>query len=345
MDCRLKLLFLIAVSMAAGAVLAGCATGTVGKASLPSPPLDDPDIVVDIYVADKAFNGTTLLADNHRPDRSRIIEVNMRGQVVWQYDLPAHLKPYTNPGFDVERLPNDNILFVLPRKGIYEIDRAGRVIWSYADNQVSHDADRLPNGHTLVVFGANDQMGDAQVKEIDAQGRIVWAWYAKDHFNRPSYNRIDDEGWTHANAVSRLSNGHTLISLRNFDRLVEVDPDGAVVRIIGEGIFIRQHDPQMLADGHILVANHRRPHRAVEIDPQSHAVVWQSRGFAREDAPLRDADRLPNGNTLLTGATRIVEITAAGEIVWQLVLHNAHFRTPRDRPALGFYKAQRIAAP
>jgi uncharacterized protein (UPF0248 family) len=101
----------------------------------------------------------------------------------------------------------------------------------------------------------------------------------------------------------------------------------------------------MLADGHILVANHQRPHRAVEIDPESRTVVWQSRGFAREDAPLRDADRLSNGNTLITGATRIVEITAAGEVVWQLVLHNAHFRTPRDRPARGFYKAQRIAAP
>lgn len=159
----------------------------------------------------------------------------MLGEIIWEYSVPQHLKKYTNPGFDVELLSNNNILLVLPGNGVHEIDRNGNIVWSYMDEKVSHDADRLPNGNTLVVYGNEDSINDAQVKEINPEGAIVWAWYAKDHFDKPPYNGIFNEGWTHTNAVSRLPNGNTLISLRNFNFITEVDPQGAVVRTIGGG--------------------------------------------------------------------------------------------------------------
>ena len=325
-------------------VFVGCVTTIGGKTLLHKEPISDAGIQVDIYHPEKAWQGTTLLADNHRKTSSRIIEVNMHGRVVWEYVLPGHLKEYTNPGFDVEWLPNNHILFVLPRKGVYEITRAGEVVWSYVDSKVSHDADRLPNGNTLIVFGAGDSMRDAQVKEINPEGKIVWAWYARDYFNKPPYNDIYAEGWVHTNAASRLPNGNTLISPRNFNMLVEVDPKGKVVRTIGEGVFHYQHDPEMLPNGHILVANHGRPHRAIEIAPEGNRVVWQSQGFERDAAPVRDADRLPNGNTLITGSTKIVEVTPEGEIVWQLKMRGVAFADHRDRQSLGFYKAERISS-
>ncbi len=154
--------------------LAGCWEQLRGQA--------DPDITVDIYYPEKAYNGTTLLPDNHNSVASRIIEVNMSGEIIWEYQIPQNLKQYTNPGFDVELLPNDNILFLLPGKGVYEVNRSGDTVWSYLDNKVSHDADRLPNGNTLVVFGNNDKAGDAQVREISPEGKIVWSWYARGHF-------------------------------------------------------------------------------------------------------------------------------------------------------------------
>jgi len=301
----------------------------------------DPDIYVDIYKSDMAWAGTTLLPDNHNRGRPRVIEVNMRGEIVWEYQLPQDLRQYTNPGFDVELLPNNNILLVLPLKGVYEVDRNGNTVWSYRDRKVSHDADRLPNGNTLVVFGGDDQVGDAQVKEISPEGKIVWSWYARDHFYRSPYKDIQDEGWTHTNAVSRLPNGNTLISPRNFNFLVEVDPQGAVVRTIGEGIFHKQHDPEVLPNGNILLANHSRPHRAIELDPETGKIVWQSAGFTRDTVPVRDANRLPNGNTLITGTTKIVEITAGGKIVWQLRLKGVAF-VGKEAAGLGFYKAERI---
>ncbi len=301
----------------------------------------DPDIHVDIYHSDSVWLGTTLLPDNHNRDRPRVIEVNMLGEIVWEYQLPQDLRLYTNPGFDVEWLLNNNILLVLPLKGVYEVNRSGDIVWSYMDKKVSHDADRLPNGNTLVVFGGEDETDDAQVKEINPKGEIIWTWYARDHFYESPYKGIYNGGWTHANAVSRLSSGNTLISLRNFNFVVEVDSQGLVVRTIGEGIFHRQHDPEVLPNGNILVANHIRPQRAIEINPQTGEIVWQSVEFEEDASPIRDADRLPNGNTLITGTTKIVEVTPEGKIVWQLSLKGIPL-DEQDLRGVGFYKADRI---
>jgi len=312
-------------------------TPTVMPAGTP-----DPDISLEVYRSDKAWAGTTLLADEHTRGRPRIIEVNMRGEIIWEYVLPDNLKRYTSPGFDVEWLPNNNILFVLPAKGVYEINRGGSIVWSYLDSKISHDADRLPNGNTIFAFGDEDTALDAQVKEVSPEGRVVWSWYANDHFKKAPYEIIYDNGWTHTNAVIRLSNGNTIISPRNFNFLIEVDPQGTVVRTIGEGILKYQHDPEVLPNGNILVANHRRPHAAIEIDPETGQILWRYVMRNRETWPVRDADRMPNGNTLITGATTLLEVTSEGEIVWQFSLKGVTGESPKQRAASGFYKAERV---
>lgn len=45
----------------------------------------DGDLSVDIYQPDKVWAGTTLLPLNHDHQRPRIVEVNMLGEIVWQY--------------------------------------------------------------------------------------------------------------------------------------------------------------------------------------------------------------------------------------------------------------------
>jgi len=287
------------------------------------------------------MDGTTLLSDNHNSDKPRIIELNMLGEIIWEYDIPLELKKYTNPGFDVELLPNKNILFVLPSNGVYEIDRNKNIIWSYKTQKISHDADRLPNGNTLIAFGNNDQMSDAQVKEINPKGEIVWSWYAKDYFNKEPYKSIIDQGWTHTNAVSRLSNGNTLVSLRNFNMTVEVNQKGEIVKTTGEGLMIHQHDPVFLENGNLLFANHGIPEKAVEID-QNENIVWEFEISNQKQWPVRDANRLQNGNTLITTTTKIIEVSEDKEIVWVLAIEDVSTFTKKTSAQLGFYKAERI---
>lgn len=306
---------------------------------------EDPNIQVDLYDPDKACDGTTIFADAHDAERPRIVEVNMLGEVVWEYLVPPELAEYSNPGFDVEVLPDDNVLFVLPRNGIYEIDRGGNVVWSHSDGQVTHDADRLPSGNTLYVFGGGDRADDAQVKEVSPEGELVWSWYAGDHFNRSPYADINDQGWTHTNAVTRMDDGNTLISLRNLDLMVEVDPGGAVVRTIGEGVVFSPHDPEVLSSGNILLISQEPlpPNNALEIEPDTGAVVWQFGGEQWRPILARDADRLPNGNTLLTGTSEIIEVTAGGEIVWRLKLEGEGLDGPGSH-TVGLYKAERTGS-
>ena len=320
----------------------GCRVAIDTKAFTYEEPLVDPDVKVEKYVPTKACNGTTLLADNHRRERPRIIEIDMEGRIIWEYVIPLSLRQYTNPGFDVETLPNNHVLFALPGNGIYEIDRAGTVVWSHLDPKVSHDVDRLPNGNTLYVYGNNDTKADPQVKEVNTSRKIVWSWYAKAVFDKSPYNNVYEQGWTHTNAVTRMENGNTLISPRNFNCVVEVDPQGSVTRIIGEEYLVHQHDPEVLQNGAILVANHDNPHEILEINPNTEEIVWRFAILHRRTWPVRDANRLPNGNTLITGTTSLFEITPGKELVWLLELKNVRFRSPREAPALGFYKAERI---
>jgi hypothetical protein len=302
----------------------------------------DPDFIVDVSVPEKIWPGTTILADNHDLSRPRIIEVNRLGEIVWEYRLPDNLKSFTNPGWDVEILPNGNILTVLPRNGVYEINRDKQVVWKYLDSKVSHDADRLANGNTLIAFGAYDSAGDAQVKEIDPAGKRVWSWYANDVFTGAEYTGISNEGWTHTNAVSRLESGNTLVSLRNFNVIAEVDPQGKRVKTIGEGVLVDQHDPLVLPNGNILVANHGKPHEAIELDPAG-AIVWRFPVREISSVPVRDANRLPNENTLITEADRIVEVTKDKQIVWQFRLATNPFTDKLSSASMGFYKAERVS--
>ncbi len=297
----------------------------------------DPDISVDVYQSDMAWAGTTLLVDSHNRQRRRIIEVNILGEIIWEYVVPGE------DWAEAELLSNNNILYSVSGEGVYEIDRSGKIVWQYLTSKIDHDADRLPNGNTIFVFGTDDQKSDAQVTEVNPKGEIVWTWYAKDYFDKAPYKDIYDGGWVHTNAVSRLTNGNTLISLRNFGFVVEVDPKGEVVGTIGEGLFNNQHDPEVLPNGNILMANHGKPNRAIEFDPKTGKIVWQSAGFKPEASPVRDANRLPNGNTLITGTTEIVEVTPEGVIVWRLGLKGISF-SGQEANYLGFYKADRISA-
>jgi len=312
------------------------------------------ELSVSVYDPASSCNGTTLFADLSPGRPPRIVEVDMSGAVVWEFVVPPGLSRYRDPGFDVEALPDGNVLFVLPGNGIYEVDRDGRIVWRHLDPEVSHDADRLPSGNTLYVYGDNDNVDDRHVKEIDASGNLVWLWSAGPAFNVDLYRGIDEGGWTHTNAVTRLEDGNTLVNLRNFDLTVEVNPSGAVVwsmdwttlfdRTPERGTY-GPHEPEILPDDRLLVClQWDAPYQVVEIDRASGGLIW--RYFRDGLRTTRDADRLPNGNTLIVGVLEssgesvIFEVGPEGETVWELRLVGV----PVGRRPGWFYKAQRICS-
>ena len=316
---------------------------------------DGPEVgsyYVDINDASQTCQGTTLFTDSHEENNPRVVEVDMSGNVVWEFSIPPSWIQGNLVGFDAELLENGNILLVLSTSGIYEIDRDGNTIWQYLDPDCSHDADRLDNGNTIFVFGNHDVKADTCVKEVDAAGNLIWSWKAFDHYNSSPYSEVSYQGWVHNNAVTRLGNGNTMISPRNFDMTIIVDSLGTPVwEYKWQDLYTNAttfpafypHEPEIHFDGTLIVCLQvQTPYQVVEINQQTGNVVWE---YYRENfRTCRDADRLPNGNVLVVGVMTdtnesiMFEVTPAKEIVWQLRL----YQVPVNQAPGYFFKAQRI---
>ncbi|WP_440010237.1 aryl-sulfate sulfotransferase [Halomicrococcus sp. SG-WS-1] len=301
-------------------------------------------------VAEGPYEGHTLISVQSYKLNGRLIEVNTStNDVVWEYDPP------NSRVFDAEQLENGNVLVAVTTKlppskcpeehlqvaskqciqaKVLELDYPSKeVVWNYSwyDEYITHhevhDVDRLSNGETAII-----DMGNDRAFTVNQQGEITWEWQAENHlaegteFHR-KYGGPPDPGgekdWTHMNDIDKLENGNFQISVRNFDVVIEVSPEtNEIVDVVGRpgnhAVMNEQHNPDRLeGSDHLLVADSQND-RVVELNATTGDVVWKYGGKSLLHWP-RDADRLPNGNTLITDTfnNRVVEINPDGEVVWR----------------------------
>ena len=124
--------------------------------------------------------------------------------------------------------------------------------------------------------------------------------------------------------------GDVLLSMRQPNALALLNTDTGKVTWARRGPWIGQHDPDFLPNGNLLVFDNRGRmeeggiSRVLEFDPLTLEIVWQYHGDADHlfQSGLRSAQqRLPNGNTLITESdrARLLEVSPAGEVVWEYV--------------------------
>jgi outer membrane protein assembly factor BamB len=229
---------------------------------------------------------------------------------------------------------------------VVEIDYDTKeIVWEYdwydafPNHHEVHDADRLPNGETAIA-----DMGNDRAFTVNESGEITWQWNATDHIARGtawfdehvpagSEEEFASDGpesdWTHMNDIDRLSDGNFTLSIRNYDVVLEVNRSDGIVETYGSpgdhAVMNEQHNPNLLESrGTMLVADSEND-RIVELDTETGEIVWE---YARvpesssvEPRALqwpRDADRLPNGNTLITDSRhfRVLEVTPNGSVAW-----------------------------
>ena len=166
--------------------------------------------------------------------------------------------------------------------------------------------------------------------------------------------RLIPPDWATAAHIPRAKAGDLLISLRNPNALIIVDPIEQQVIWYGEGIWKQQHDPDFLPNGRLLLFDNQglRGHpfgqsRILEIDLFTHEIYWEYKGTSADqifDSWIRGAQqRLPNGNTLITESQRgrLLEVTPAGEIAWEY--YNPDRASYQGKPLRGMMtQAQRI---
>ena len=169
-------------------------------------------------------------------------------------------------------------------------------------------------------------------------GEIEWEYRFKAHFPRSAGSGYS-KGYTHLNDVDVVDNGTTVLaSPRNFDRVVLIDKATKDLRwTLGEednyNILNEQHNPVLLGlDPPVVLVADSENRRVIEYQRLSNgtwAQTWtfkpldlaETDGFGTKDLQWpRDADRLPNGNTLITasGAGHVLEVTPDKEVVWSV---------------------------
>jgi hypothetical protein len=163
---------------------------------------------------------------------------------------------------------------------------------------VAAGVERLADGNTLIAntFQTSDPSCRAIV--VDTLGRLVWAYLKS------------DVPWIHT--ARRLSNGNTLLTATNANRVKEVNPVGDSVWAFSTGLNY-PNDAQRLANGNTLITD-RDNNRVIEVEPDG-TIVWS---YANLLGP-HNGTRLANGNTLICDSehNRVVEVDSAGTVVWQ----------------------------
>ncbi|RMY69959.1 hypothetical protein D0863_06103 [Hortaea werneckii] len=146
------------------------------------------------------------------------------------------------------------------------------------------------------------------------------------HFTRDNYPLI--------NSVALLRDGNILASLRSVSAVIIINRDtGKVIWHLDSTVVAQQHHATEMEDGSILIFDNGvyRHHesfpysRVIQVDRATRQIVWQY----REKNPMTfftpfmgGAQRLANGNTLITEAANslIFEVTGEGEMAWEYVV-------------------------
>jgi hypothetical protein len=237
-----------------------------------------------------------------------------------------------------------------------EVDPQGNIVSEHRDPLAHHDQHHLDNGELLytTVEGLEDEKAvtvlggipDSEapdgkvyadcIKHVSSSGELLWSWKASEHLDRkkfalqPHYPR---EHWPLINSVYPLKDGNILASLRSVSAVVIISREtGEVIWHLDSTVVAQQHCASELDNGDILIFDNGtfRHHesatysRVIQVDREDQSIAWEY----KDPHPMTfftpfmgGAQRLPNGNTLVTEAAfgRIFEVTEKNELVWEYI--------------------------
>ena len=187
-----------------------------------------------------------------------------------------------------------------------------------------HDADRINDTHIAVA----DIFLDRVFVVNTETNQTTWSWSAEGSFDRESGGEYPFD-WSHINDVEALDDGRIMVSARNQDRVVFINRSTGLQSnwtLGGEDeheVLHEQHNPDYIPEtngGPAVVVADSENNRVVEYQRRNGS--WE-RSWLWRDARMqwpRDADRLPNGHTLIadSNGNRVFEVNQQGDVVWSV---------------------------
>jgi len=183
---------------------------------------DGPDLLNTPVQSTFLPNTDVLITDQAN---NRIIEVNLKKQIVWQYPgSNTNVDDQLNGPNSAELLENGHILIAdQGNNRAIEVTRGDVILRTFTAGGTVNTcafASRLPNGHTLLT-----DAGNSRAVEVDAHDNVVWQ-YVTD--TSPL-----SVGAPLPTRAIRLRNGDTLISDQFNNRVISVNFAGHIVASYG----------------------------------------------------------------------------------------------------------------
>jgi hypothetical protein len=233
--------------------------------------------------------GRVLLCNS---TRERIVELDENGKEVWETSYAG--------ASCCQGLPDGHRLLGSRFGRVTEYDAAGKAVWHLdgLPDAVSI-VRRLASGNTLVAIGTRRQ---AKLREFRPDKKFRWeVWLPRCRYC--------------PQALQQLEDGNLRVTFAPSRRVVELNPEGMVVtagddwddRVVFDPVT-GEYIGDQLAWG-----------QKDEVDGRG-MLVW-SHGIAYRT----HTQRLPDGHSLIINDQKIVEMNAAGKVLWEYREHIMHF--------------------
>jgi hypothetical protein len=242
--------------------------------------------------------------------QGKVFVVSAEGKVQWECKA-------SNCN-DLWVLPSGNLLFNTGR-GVKEVTRDNKVVFSYESKSEVFACQRLPNGNTFI-----GECNAGRLLEVDPNAQIV-----KEVRLLPEGK---DGGHVYMRNARCLPNGNYLVAHYGQDLVREYDPNGQAVREIPSAGG--PHSVIRLSNGNTLIAcgDRKGGNRVFEADPNG-KTVWEVKGDELPGISLKfmaGLQRLPNGNTVMSNwlghgnlgtGPHLIEVTPDKKVVWTFADH------------------------
>ena len=335
-------------------------TGYVGFAAATSGSVTQVSNSTTSNLDDQSSVGATVVAtqagSNPKDwDQARLAVVSNEGKVIYSnstYDIYMDVDPVPNTTATVEYVAAKHLMtdaHPCVANTVYE--RCDRTVFirhnlstdtttifyesvqPHTGSVRTHDFDRLSE-HEVAVAGISD---DTVYNLNTTAGIREFSWHAQNHYPATGGGNYEED-WTHMNDVEILHDGRIMASNRNLDEIVFINRSTGIQNswTIGSNdnhsVQYEQHNPDYVPESRggpaVIVADSEND-RVVEYQRVNGA--WKQT-WEYPSTWSRDADRLPNGNTLITSslAHEVIEINQSGDVVWRF-----EARLPYEAERLG----------